>query len=571
MQIQVEGTTIWMTVANIDLDLVRGIPHRAYDAKRQQWRAPITPRVVSYLDRILNQDQRWMLEKAQNQFTPRPLPNYPFKTEPRNYQRKHLEAMQDLPAYAVLFEPGLGKSKVAIDDACIARGMGAIRDAAVVCPNSIKSNWVDEIEKHSPEEVDVFVYDPSKKKQAQAFIDKPGVRMRWFIIAVESLSSGEGRRFLEAFLRSTACSLIVDESSRIKTYNADRTKALLALAPLASRRRILSGTPFSKGLQDGWAQFSFLSPRILNGQNYFAFRNTFCVLGGFEGKQIVASKNEDLFTDLTAYYTGIERKADHLDLPKVYQKRLVCPSDAQAKALRELEKFGMTDVDGGVMSFTNVLVKHLRMQQAAGGFAAVEDELSRALEGLDFMDPVLLERRIEKCRSVPLPGGNPKIQELLNVIEETPGKLLIWCRFRPEIQAIVEALGKAHGPDSVVQFHGDCSDDERTTARRRFMNDDTCRFFVGQSRTGGIGLTLTAAQTAVYFSNDWSLETRIQSEDRNNRIGTVGTTLYIDLILDYPKSIDKRILTALQEGRSYTEDLMLQMREASAYSGDREP
>lgn len=571
MQIALEGTTVWMTVSNIDLDLARGIPHRAYDTKRQQWRAPITPRVVSYLNRILNQDQRWELEKAQIAFVPHALPNYPFKTEPRNYQLAHLEAMQDMPAYAILFEPGLGKSKVFIDDTMIARGRGIIDAAAVVCPNSIKSNWVDEIEKHSPEEADVFVYDPSKKKQAARWIsDNSGPRCKWFVIAVESLSSGEGRKFLESFLKAQRTSLAVDESSRIKTYNADRTKTILTLAPLATRRRILSGTPFSKGLQDGWAQFSFLSPRILNGMNYFAFRNTFCVMGGFEGRQILTSKNEDMFTDLTAYYTGIERKADHLDLPKVYQKRLVSPTEAQAKALKELEKTGMTEVDGGVMSFTNVLVKHLRMQQAAGGFAAVEDELVRSIGDIDDFFAALERgdeapfKRIEKCRSVPLPGGNPKIAELLNVIEETPGKLLIWCRFRPEIQAIMDALVKAYGPDSAVQFHGDCSDDERTSARRRFMNDDTCRFFVGQSRTGGIGLTLTSAQTAVYFSNDWSLETRIQSEDRNNRIGTVGTTLYIDLILDYPKSIDKRILTALQEGRSYTEDLMLQMKEASA-------
>lgn len=608
MKVSVEHNIVWMTVPPHELDLVRGLPHRAYDPGRCQWRAPVTPRVSEYLCRVLDEDGCHRVTAAVDAFRPKPLPaGYVFKTTPRDYQRKHLERMQNLAAYAVFFDPGLGKSKVFIDDACIAQGQGIVAAAAVVCPNSITSNWEDEIAIHSPVDADVFVYSPQRKKAAAAWIAAPSQRMKWFIIAVESLSSGEGKKFLEAFLREQPASLGIDESSRIKSHDATRTKVMQQMAPLAPRRRILTGTAFTQGIQDGWSQYNVISPRILNGMNYFAFRNFFCQMapipGGVvldatgkpaldaqgkqiprlgpdgkplkpKGQMIVGAKNEDLLVDLTAYYTGLERKEDCLDLPpKVYQTRKIEPSAAQLKAITELTKSGMTEVDGGMMSFTNVLVKYLRIQQLCGGFATVEDDLARVFgqqndigvdeffEALERGEAPVLLKKFEKCRVTPLPGVNPKIEEMLQVIEETPGKILIWCRFRPEIEAVHAALSRVHGPQSAVQFHGDCDNDERTLARRRLQSDPECRFFVGQSRTGGIGITLTAAESAYYFSNDWSLETRIQSEDRNHRIGTTGTVVYTDFILDYPKSLDQRILTALRSGRSFVEDLKLQMKE----------
>jgi SNF2 family DNA or RNA helicase len=538
------------------------------------------------------------LEAAYRQFQPTPIPaGYQFKTEPRDYQRKHLERMQNLAAYAVFFDPGLGKTKVFIDDSFIARGNGVIDAAAVVCPNSIRSNWADELGIHAPEECDIFIYDPSKKKQAKAWIEKPAVAMKWFIIGVESLSSGEGKFFLENFLKAQRTSMCADESSRIKTHNAARTKTLHALAPLAIRRRILTGTAYTTGVQDGWSQFTFLSAKILNGMNYYAFRNQFCILADVPvksdfaeeatalgqkpketvRKMIVGAKDQDMLLDLTANYVGIETK-DQLNLPpKVYQVRKIAPSEAQLAALKALDRTGMAEIDGGIVSFTNVLVKYLRMHQICGGFSAVEDDLRRILESqthvgvddfFDFLEnggdnPRMLqiERAMARCRQVALPGPNPKIEELLALTEEAPGKSLIWCRFRPEIEAITQALAKKYGPRSVVQFHGGCDDDQRTDARRRLQGDPECLFFVGQSRTGGIGITLTAATYAYYFSNDWGLETRIQSEDRNHRIGTTGTVLYTDLVLDYPKSIDVRILGALRSGKSFVEALVQEMKE----------
>lgn len=584
MRVEVVRGLVKMEVSNTELNIVRGIPHCWFSEKSKAWHAPLTPWVVNYLSKVVRPEQQELLDRGVGQFRRHPLPDsFAFKTKPYPHQLEALERSQNLDAFAYFMEPGLGKSKVIVDDASFAFMWATIEAQAVVCPNSIKSNWVDEIEIHSPLGVDIFVYAPERKEQVQAWIDAPADgRMKWFVIAVESLSSGSGRDYLEAFLRRQRSGLAVDESSRIKTWNALRTQALHKMAPLSVRRRIATGTPITKSLLDAWAQYEFLSPEILCS-NYFAFRRFYCLmenpqtkvmLGGnhkvAQASRMVGSKNEDHFFDLTAHWTILARKADCLDLPeKVYQVRHVTPNEAMRKAYQRMLRTGAVDDAEGYASALNALVRRLRLQQITGGFLAVEqlqedavtdvDELFAALERGETPEFITVA---EKARCIPLEGTNPKIEELLDIINETPGKMIIFCRFRPEIDAIQAALTKL-GEGEVVVFHGDCSDDERTSARRRFQNDPHVRFIVLQESTGGIGITLTAAQTVVYFSNSWSLEDRIQSEDRAHRIGQTGTVVYIDLIMDIPQAVDACVHAALKAGRSYTDELMDQLKETT--------
>lgn len=565
---------IAISVASIDMDLVKGVPHRWWNDNTKKWYAPVTPRVVQYLRRFTGREQTEMLDKALSDLGPRAIPiGFQFKTKPYPHQEEALRRMAHKAAFALFMEPGLGKTKTIIDDSNLALGMGVIQAQAIVCPNSIKSNWADEIEIHSGVEVDIMVYEPSKKKAIKKWIAEPSPRMKWFIMAVESLSSGDGAAVLESFLDKQPAGLAVDESSRIKTHDANRTKVMLKMGRKSPRRRVATGTPITKGLQDAWAQFEFLDPEILC-KNFYAHRNTFCVMG--EHKQVVASKNEEDYIDLTANYVMVALKSECLNLPpKVYQTRLITPTPVQVKAYKDLSKLGYAEVEGGAISFQNVLVKNLRLQQMCGGFAAVEADLAavfarQTMLSVDDLFAMLEEGRtpqilkdVEKVKTVPLEGENPKIKELLAIAEEYPGKTLVWCRFRPEIDAVVTALREVYGDNAVVEFHGGIDDNGRTDARRRLQSDPECRFFVAQIATGGIGITLTAATTSIYFSNDWSLENRIQSEDRNHRIGTTGTVVYIDLVLDVPYSVDKRILASLKAGRNYTDTLMLDMKEAT--------
>ena len=126
--------------------------------------------------------------------------------------------------------------------------------------------------------------------------------------------------------------------------------------------------------------------------------------------------------------------------------------------------------------------------------------------------------------------------------------MIIWARFKADLKAIERALG-----DTAVAYHGDVSNDQRAMAVERFQNDDNIRYFIGQPQSGGIGLTLTAASYAVYYSNSFDLEIRLQSEDRCHRIGTKNNVTYIDI--ECRKTIDKKIITALRTKKSLADSV----------------
>jgi len=130
---------------------------------------------------------------------------------------------------------------------------------------------------------------------------------------------------------------------------------------------------------------------------------------------------------------------------------------------------------------------------------------------------------------------------------EAGGKVIVWARFVPEIKMIASALAKTYGSHAVVTYYGETTQEQRWEAVQRFQGDDTCKIFVGQPRCAGIGLTLTAASTVIYYSNDYSLETRLQSEDRAHRIGTKHRVVYIDLVAE--GTVDERVVKALREKR----------------------
>ena len=136
-----------------------------------------------------------------------------------------------------------------------------------------------------------------------------------------------------------------------------------------------------------------------------------------------------------------------------------------------------------------------------------------------------------------------RLGELLDCLDEMDGQTIIWARFRYDVKRIAEALTTDHGPEAVVSYFGDTSDDDRTRAIEKFQNGEA-RFFVGNPQTGGMGITLTAAQNVIYFSNSFDLAIRMQSEDRAHRIGQKKSVTYIDLIAE--GTIDEKIVKALR-------------------------
>ncbi len=488
-----------------------------------------------------------------------PVGDYRFggQFEPYEHQRRAFSISRDTSNYALFMDPGTGKTRVIVDTACYLFGRGDIDAVMVISPNSVKDVWSEEITLHSPDHYQhaVRVYSSGSKKadklkedeMAKGQHDSAG-RLSWWITNVEAMSSVKGRAYKLAmsFLKTHRVLLVVDESSKIKSHGAKRTRNITRAGKSARYRRILTGTPSTQGPLDLFAQFRFLDPHILGFGSFYAFRNRYALIDNRQGyPQILGYQNIDELKDLIDPYAFRVTRDECLDLPpKVYQRRDVKLSAQQRRHYVELAAMMRTEFEGREISVINALTQLLRLQQIVGGFLPAKevDALERVTRGTQTAERI--------------PGPNPKLIALTDLIEDLPerDKVVIWARFRPEIDLINTELSKLHGDDSVVDFHGGRDTEYRTWARQRFQDPDSgVRFFIAQTETGGIGLTLTAANTVVYYSNSFSLESRIQSEDRCHRIGQERTVNYIDLVAK--STLDIKVLSVLRTKKKLADQI----------------
>tara|TARA_X000001036_G_C20489108_1_gene729042 strand:+ start:139 stop:942 length:804 start_codon:yes stop_codon:yes gene_type:complete len=224
-------------------------------------------------------------------------------------------------------------------------------------------------------------------------------------------------------------------------------------------------------------------------------------------------------------------KEDCLDLPpKVFTKRLVDLTTEQEKVYREMKHMAIAELNGGVMSTMNVMTQLMRLHQITCGHFKADDGTITHLK-------------------------NNRVNTLMDLLDETEGKVIIWANYREDIKNIVETLKKAYGDDSTVEYHGgvDATLRQDNIALFQEKNGPT-RYFVGNTQTGGYGITLTAANTVVYYSNNYDLEKRLQSEDRAHRIGQTGSVTYVDLIAE--KTIDEKIVKALRKKINLANEIM---------------
>ena len=214
-------------------------------------------------------------------------------------------------------------------------------------------------------------------------------------------------------------------------------------------------------------------------------------------------------------------KDECLDLPdKVFTRREIELTDEQRKAYDQMKLMALTLIDGNLMSTNNALTQIMRLHQIVCGHVKFDDG-----------------------RQEDIP--NNRIKELLATIEECDGKIIIWANYRRDIENIKNALAEAYGMTTVATYYGDTEAEERQEIVERFQDmASPLRFFVGNPRTGGYGLTLTAAHTVIYYSNNFDLEVRLQSEDRAHRIGQTNKVTYIDFIS--PGTVDEHIVKALR-------------------------
>ena len=468
---------------------------------------------------------------------PKPAPvvddtGFAFKTKPFEHQLKIWKETKDETYWAYLMEQGTGKSKLAIDVAAHLFIHGDIDCVVVVAPNNVHANWIrNEFPAHCPCRWTGSTYYAGDGLVAAE--DKQTGGLLVYAFNVEGFVSKLARELITKILRSHRCLLIVDESSRIKNFKALRTKFVLGLRDLAAYRRILSGTPITQGAEDLWSQFEFLSPSILRCRTYYAFRARYCRMGGFKNKKIVGYYNMDELQDRIGKHSTRVLKSECLDLPaKVYQTLPFRLSPATQKLYTAVRKEALADLMqmlGGEKAMNNIaemaMVRILRLQQITSGLSPDSD-------------------------MHPLPGDNSRLDALEGILEDLPGKAIIFARFKSDVENVCNVLPKG----SFVTLTGATKTQDRIEAVRLFQEDPAIKYFVGNPAAAGIGITLTAAETVIYYSQDTNLEYRLQSEDRAHRIGQTKTVTYIDIVAE--GTVDEKNLKALRAKKTLAQMIL---------------
>lgn len=542
--------------------LCRTMPSRRWHRITSTWRGPVTRLNAQYIDSTLRQHMiitptcekvvADALQGARSLDTGAGLfpERYPFRDpQPYKHQKDAMNKLYPLKAWGLLADMGTGKSRVVIDMMSAHRMHDRIDSVVVVCPISIRRNWLNELKEWSTTPYEACLLDVGNKKKTLKWIDECKATFRWLIVGVESLSQGGAWELVRDFLMISGgnSAFIVDESSEIKNHTARRTKRCIELGHEYSRfRGIMTGTPISKGPLDFFSQFEFLDPNIIGAGDFYSFRARYAVMGGYKRREIVGYQNLDELVRLTEPVIYQIRDREALpDLPEqIYQTRYVQLSPQQRELYGKIKKESMAKINGQRMVVKNVLEQALRLRQICGGYIGwIEEEASP--------DPKKRPKRIHRNKPIVEPDKNPKVQEVLNIAEETDAQIVIWCMYKPEIDAVASALRGRYGDDQVVEVHGGISEEERDVNINTIFKNGEARFVVANEATAGMGLNMTAATVAIYFSNTDVMKNRMQSEKRIHRSGQKRKVLYIDLIAD--KTIDEAIKRSQMEKKDLSE------------------
>lgn len=497
---------------------------------------------------------------------------YIFKTKPFSHQRRIFAESAELEYFGVFWEQGTGKTKLVLDTVAYNYQQTRVDALLVKAPNGVHDNWVrEEIPTHLPDSIPVMCLTWHSDKADRVYTREAYKELVNFkglaVLAMpyDSLQTKAGFEVCKHFAKRRKCFGAADESAHIKTPSATRTRRSLVISKLMVMRRVLTGTPVANSPFDVFSQLKYLSEEIWKEHglgSFTIFKKHFGVYIKKTLRELVIGRNGEpvkgpdgrplhrQYDDLVEYQRLDQLKAivdkvssrvlkeDVLDLPpKLYSKRFFDISPEARRAYKELKRELIIYLDGGhIVEAPLAIIMMMKLQQISNGFVITTEEGSYSL-----FDSVLESNILD------LGEKNPRIEALVDVVNEAQGKVIVWARFTHDIHLIMARLGKEE--IDAVSYFGETSTDDRTLAIAKFQKDKDgpCKVFVANPACAGEGLTLHAATTVIYYSNSFKLTERLQSEDRAHRIGQEHPVLYVDLVAK--DTLDEKIVRALRDKR----------------------
>jgi len=467
--------------------------------------------------------------------------NYKFKTKPYAHQLTALEKSWNKENFAYFMEMGTGKTKVLIDNLAMLYDKGKVDGALIIAPKGVVKTWYEqELPTHLPDHIEnvSVLWQPNITKTQEEKLDslfEIDSALHILVMNVEALSTDKGVKFATKFINSHKAMMAIDESTTIKTPTARRTKNIIKIGLDAKYKRIMTGSPITKNPLDLYTQCEFLDPWLLDFASYYSFRNRYAEMKTMHirGRSIqVIDKFQNLgeLSDIVKQFSYRVLKEDCLDLPpKNFIKRHITLTPDQQRVYKQMKEQALAILNGKVTTTVTVLTQLMRLHQITCGYVTADDGSVQEVD-------------------------SNRMTELMSILEETEGKVIIWANYQMSVGDIIRNLSKTYGKDSYVHYYGLTPQEIRQENIVRFQTDPKCRFIVGTPQTGGYGITLTQANTVIYYSNGYDLEKRLQSEDRAHRIGQTKSVTYIDLIAD--GTVDEKIVEALRKKKNIASEVL---------------
>lgn len=451
---------------------------------------------------------------------------YRWKTKPTKVQYKALKKALRRGCLGVFFETRVGKSKVAVDFCGALYTFEGVRRAVIVSPLAVRMNWVDQIETHLSDDVPrhIEVFDPKKTDLRKEY---PKNVLVFLLVTYDQLW-----RYKQSIAKWSPQVMVMDECHKIKNRNTRRSRAAAFFGAAVPYRLGLSGTPYTK-LEDVFGQFRFID-RSLFGSSWVRFRDSYCIMGGYMGKQIVGYQNEDYLLKMLAEGSVVAQRRDVMEEPEFEIIPIRVPLEPKARAIYDkLRKEYLVQLDSGEHIAPSIkLTLMLRLLQIAGGFVSTDEGTIRRISTAKF----------NYCK------------DLVSTILDEGKKVVIFAKFLPEIQALSAAF-----PESVV-IHGGIPEAQRLEARLAFQNDPSTSVIIVQIDSGGEGVSLAAAHNVIFYSLSYSLTSYIQAKSRVlGREQQSGVVTYYHLMAE--NTLDENLTKGILRGEDYTSLTTEKLRE----------
>lgn len=556
----IRGVVTIAELSNLDFQRLKNISGLRWNRTTRCMVGPVSLNLLDGLARFYKlpadmETKRQRLGKTRREIDaerlvedPAPLLPYPVKANLYKHQIRGanmalrafgaLDAKTPGGGFGELFEMGCGKTLTTIAVAGALYNLGKIDRVLVVAPTSVCSVWPHDLNQFAtfPWEARVLLGD--KKKRLEALNELENWPFKALRIAVINYESTHREGIFEALAAYKPDLIVCDESQRIKNPSAAQSKALHKLGDAAPFRMILSGTPVQNNAVDLYSQYRFLDPAVY-GANFYAFKNRYCIMGGYGQHQIVGYRNMDELVEKEHSVAYRVTKEECLDLPQqTFINRYVQFTDAEQVIYEQLRKSSFLELETGEnVTATTILTMYLRLMQLTGGFLTA-DESTR-----------------------PKQVNTAKLDALADIVDDyvvdAGKKLVIFARFRAEIAAIENLLRLRK--IQCGSIYGDVPMEERGKIVDDFQTNPDTKVFVAQIQTAGLGITLHAASTAIFYSYDYNYANYAQALARIHRIGQRLPVTYIHLVVD--GSIDEKILAALENKEDMAKTVVDSWRE----------